>query len=100
MAMGEARTGSETLQVQMVCLGELVAAGGRYRRIERVISWRAVRASAAGFYAVDGRPSVDPAVLLKLVQAAIEGRHAMRDTLRLAERDLAVLKNGVGANAA
>ena len=91
MAMGEARTGSETLQVQMVCLDELVAADDRYRRIERVISWRAVRASAARFYAVDGRPSVDPAVLLKLfLVAAIEGRHAMRDTLRLAERDLAV----------
>ncbi len=91
MAMGEARTGSETLQLQMVCLDELVAADDRYRRIERVISWRAVRASAAPFYAVDGRPSVDPAVLLKLfLVAAIEGRHAMRDTLRVAERDLAV----------
>lgn len=91
MAMGEARTGSETLQVQMVCLDELVAADDRYRRIERVISWRAVRASAARFYAVDGRPSIDPAVLLKLfLVAAIEGRHAMRETLRLAERDLAV----------
>ncbi len=91
MAMGVARSGSETLQFQVVCLDELVAADDRYRRIERVISWRAVRASAASFYAADGRPSVDPAVLLKLfLVAAIEGRQSMRETLRLAERDLAV----------
>jgi len=91
MAMGAARSGAETLQFQVVCLDELVAVDDRYRRIERVISWRAVRVSAAPFYAVDGRPSVDPAVLLKLfLVAAIEGRSSMRETLRLAERDLAV----------
>jgi transposase len=91
MAMGAARSGSETLQVQVVCLDELVAAGDRYRGIERVVWWRAVRASAAAFYAADGRPSVDPVVLLKLfLVAAVEGRSSMRETLRLAERDLAV----------
>jgi len=89
--MGAARSGSETLQLQVVCLDELVAADDRYRRVERVVSWRAVRASAARFYAMDGRPSVDPAVLLKLLLvAAIEGRQSMRETLRLPERDLAV----------
>ena len=47
MAMGEARTGSETLQVQMVCLDELVAAGGRYRRIAAYQRMRTARGVSA-----------------------------------------------------
>ena len=75
----------------MVCLDDLVAADDRYRGIERVVSWRAVRASAAPFYAPDGRYSVCPAVLMKLfLVAAVEGLGSMRETLRLAERDIAI----------
>jgi transposase len=89
--MGLARLGEETRQVQMVCLDELVPADDRYRRIERVIVWSAVRASAAPFYAADGRPSIDPAVLLKLfLVGAVEGEGSMRGTLRVAERDLSI----------
>jgi transposase len=81
----------ETLQVQMVCLDDLVAADDRYRGIERVVSWRAVRASAAPFYAPDGRYSICPAVLMKLfLVAAVEGVSSMRETLRLAGRDIAI----------
>lgn len=89
--MGLARTGDETRQVQMVCLDDLVAADDPYRRIERVVSWEAVRACAAPFYAAEGRYSVCPAVLLKLfVVCAVEGLGSMRETLRRAERDLAI----------
>jgi hypothetical protein len=66
MAMGLERSGVETRQVQMVCLDDLVAADDKYRGIERVVSWRAVRVSAAPFYAPDGRYSICPAVLMKL----------------------------------
>ena len=91
MAMGFERSGVETRQVQMVCLDDLVAADDRYRGIERVVSWRAVRASAAPFYAPDGRYSICPAVLMKLfLVAAVEGVSSMRETLRLAERDVAI----------
>ncbi len=89
--MGLARTGEETRQVQMVCLDDLVPADDRYRGIERVVSWRAVRSSAAPFYAPDGRYSVCPAVLMKLfLVAAVEGLGSMRETLRLAERDVSI----------
>jgi transposase len=75
----------------MVCLDDLVAADDVYRRIERVVSWDAVRASAAPFYAQDGRYSVCPAVLLKLfVVCAVEGFGSMRETLRRAERDVSI----------
>ena len=91
MAMGLERSGVETRQVQMVCLDDLVAADDKYRGIERVVGWRAVRASAAPFYAPDGRYSVCPAVLMKLfLVAAVEGVSSMRETLRLAERDIAI----------
>lgn len=91
MAMGPERSGVETQQLQMVCLDDLVAADDRYRGVERVVSWRAVRASAAPFYAPDGRYSVCPAVLMKLfLVTAVEGLGSMRETLRVAERDTAI----------
>lgn len=91
MAMGLERSGVETRQLQMVCLDDLVAAEDKYRGIERVVSWRAVRASAAPFYASDGRHSICPAVLMKLfLVAAVEGLGSMRETLRVAERDIAI----------
>ncbi len=91
MAMGLERSGVETRQLQMVCLDDLVAVDDKYRGIERVVSWRAVRSSAAPFYAPDGRYSVCPAVLMKLfLVAAVEGLGSMRETLRVAERDIAI----------
>ena len=91
MALGVARTGDETRQVQMVSLDELVAADCRFRRIERLVSWPAVRASAEPFYTDFGRPSVDPVVLVKLVLVgAVEGIGSMRRVLRIAEDSLAI----------
>ena len=91
MAIGHARTGEETRQVQMVCVDDLVPADDGYRRVERLVSWPAVRASAAPFYSGVGRPSIDPAVLVKVfLVAAIEGIGSMRETLRVAERDVAI----------
>jgi len=75
----------------MVCVDDLVGADDVYRRIEPLIEWQAVRASAAPFYGDQGRPSVDPVVLVKLfLVAAVEGLGSMRQTLRMAERDLAI----------
>jgi transposase len=91
MALGAARTGDETRQVQMVSLDELVAVDCRFRRIERLVSWPAVRASAEPFYTDFGRPSVDPVVLVKLVLVgAVEGIGSMRRVLRVAEDSLAI----------
>lgn len=91
MALGAARTGDETRQVQMVSLDELVAADCRLRRIERLVSWPAVRASAEPFYTDFGRPSIDPVVLVKLVLVgALEGIGSMRRVLRVAEDSLAI----------
>ena len=44
------RTGEQTRQVQMVCLDELVAADDVLRRVERLVTWGAVRESAAVFF--------------------------------------------------
>jgi transposase len=75
----------------MVCVDDLVPAGDLYRRVERLVEWGAVRASAAPFYGEAGRPSVDPGVLVKLfLVAAIEGFGSMRQTLRMAERDVSI----------
>ena len=91
MALGAARTGDETRQLQMVSLDELVAADCRFRRIERLVSWPAVRASAEPFYTDFGRPGVDPVVLVKLVLVgAVEGIGSMRRVLRVAEDSLAI----------
>lgn len=91
MAMGEARSGEQTRQIEMVALDDLVAGDDLYRRIEPEVSWAAIRAQATPYYAETGRPSVCPAVLMKLfLVCAIEGHGSMRATLDHAARDLAV----------
>ena len=68
-----------------------MAADDRYRRIEPLVNWAAVRASAEPFYGDGGRPSVDPVVLVKVfLVAAVEGIGSMRETLRRAEVDLSI----------
>jgi transposase len=85
------RTGDQTRQVQMVCLDELVADDDVLRRVERLVSWDAVRGSAAPFYSEFGRPGVDPVVLVKVfLVAAIRGIGSMREALRVARVDLSI----------
>ena len=85
------RTGEETLQVQMVCLDELVPVDDVLRRVERLVSWEMVRGTARPFYSDFGRPGIDPVVLVKVfLVAAIRGIDSMRETLRVAEVDLAI----------
>lgn len=77
--------------MQMVSLDDLVPAQDKYRRIEPLVNWTAVRASAQPFYGDGGRPSVDPVVLVKVfLVAAVEGIGSMRETLRRAEVDLSI----------
>lgn len=85
------RTGEQTRQVQMVCLDELVGDDDVLRRVERLVAWDAVRASALPFYSDFGRPGVDPVVLVKVfLVAAIRGLGSMRETLRVARVDLSI----------
>lgn len=87
------RSGGETLQVQMVCLDELVSASDELRRIEALVDWGQVRGTAAPFYREDGpgRPGVDPAVFVKLaLVVAWRGLPSMRGALRVAATDVAI----------
>jgi transposase len=75
----------------MVCLDELVPERDVLRRVERLVSWNTVRETARPFYSDFGRPGVDPVVLVKVfLVAAIRGIDSMRETLRVAEVDLAI----------
>jgi transposase len=86
MAMGPAKGQAATLQIEMVCLDELVAADDRLRRLDELVDWGFVRAEAAPYYAAEvGRPSIDPIVLVKLMLVgALEGIDSMRELLRVA----------------
>src|SRR3954447_21273457 len=86
MAMGEVRGQAATLQVEMVCLDELVAEDDRYRRLDRLVDWSFVREVAGPYYADEvGRPAVDPIVWVKLMVAgALEGVGSTRELLRQA----------------
>jgi transposase len=86
MAMGQVRGQAATLQVEMVCLDELVPEDDRYRRLDRLVDWSFVREVAAPYYAEDvGRPSIDPIVLVKLMVAgALEGIGSTRELVRQA----------------
>lgn len=86
MAMGQVKGQAATLQVEMVCLDELVPEDDRYRRLDRLVEWAFVRELAAPYYAEDvGRPSIDPIVLVKLMVAgALEGIGSTRELLRQA----------------
>jgi len=84
MAMGAVKGQAATLQVEMVCLDELVLEDDRYRKLDRLVDWSFVRDVAAPYYAHDvGRPSIDPIVLVKLMVAgALEGIGSTRELLR------------------
>lgn len=84
--MGQVKGQEATLQVEMVCLDELVAEDDRYRKLDRLVDWGFVRELAAPYYAQDvGRPSIDPIVLVKLMVAgALEGIGSTRELLRQA----------------
>ena len=86
MAMGAVRGQAATLQVEMVCLDELVPEDDRYRTLDRLVDWSFVRELAGPYYAQDvGRPSIDPIVLVKLMLAgALEGIGSTRELLRQA----------------
>src|SRR4051794_32617450 len=60
MAMGPANGQAAKLQIEMVCVDELVAAGDRLRRLDGLVDRGFVRAEAGAYYAADlGRPSID-----------------------------------------
>ena len=87
------RSGKETLQVQMVCLDDLVPLDDELRRIEALIDWDHVRATARPFYRSGGpgRMGVDPAVLVKLALVlAWRGLPSMRAVLRAAATDMSI----------
>src|SRR5438034_7104127 len=86
MAMGQVKGQAATLQVEMVCLDELIPEDDRYRKLDRLVDWSFVRELAARYYAQDvGRPSIDPIVLVKLMVAgALEGIGSTRELLRQA----------------
>jgi transposase len=87
------RSGEETRQMQVVCLDDLVAVDDDLRRIEALIDWDRVRATAAPFYRPGGagRPGIDPAVLVKLALVlAWRGLGSMRETLRVAATDVSI----------
>ncbi len=86
MAMGAAKGSAATLQVEMVCLDELVPEDDRYRRLDELVDWSFVREAAAPYYADElGRPSLDPIVLVKLALCgALEGLGSHRELLRIA----------------
>jgi transposase len=85
MAMGAAKGDAATLQVEIVCLDELVPSDDRYRRLDELVDWSFVREAAAPYYAEEGRPSLDPIVLVKLALCgALEGIGSARELLRVA----------------
>lgn len=88
MAMGAAKGSSATLQIEMVCVEQLVPEDDRLRRLDAFVDWGFVRFEAAPYYAAEdlgGRPSVDPIVLVKLMLVgALEGIDSMRELLRVA----------------
>src|SRR3954471_3442266 len=86
MAMGPAKGQAATLQVEMVCVDELVAADDRLRRLDGLVDWGFVRDEAAPHYDAEvGRPSADPVVLVELLLVgALEGIDSMRELLRVA----------------
>jgi transposase len=87
------RSGEETRQVQMVCLDDLVPADDELRRIEALVDWEHVRATARPFYKPGGvgRAGLDPAVLVKLALVlAWRGLPSMRATLKAAQTDMAI----------
>jgi transposase len=86
MAMGAVKGQAATLQVEMICLDELVPEDDRYRKLDGLVDWRFVRELAAPYYAEEvGRPSIDPIVLVKsMIVGALEGIGSTRELLRQA----------------
>lgn len=85
MAMGPAKDPAQTFQHEIVCLDDLVPAEDLYRRLDALVDFSFIRAGAAPYHSPEGRPSVDPIVLVKLMLVgALEGIGSMRELLRVA----------------
>ena len=53
MAMGPEKGQAATLQIEMVCLDELVPVDDRLRRLDALVDWGFVRAEAEPIYVAD-----------------------------------------------
>jgi transposase len=70
--------------VEHISLEELVPRGHFYRHLERVLDLSFVREMVAPYYAVGGRPSIDPVVFFKLqLVMFFEGIRSERQLMRL-----------------
>jgi transposase len=77
--------------IEHLSLEELVPQDHFYRQVERVLDLRFVRELVAPYYAVGGRPSIDPMVFFKLeLVMFFEGIRSERQLLRLAADRLGV----------
>lgn len=77
----------------MVSVDDLLPPEDPFRQVEREVNWNQVRETARPFYRPGGvgRPGLDPVVLVKLALVmAWRGLPSMRQTLRVAECDMAV----------
>src|SRR3954470_2858192 len=87
------RSGEETMQMQVVCLDDLVAADDDFRRDERLVDWDHVRETARPFYRAGGagRHGIDPAVFAKpALVLGWRGLPSWRETLRVAATDVSI----------
>lgn len=85
MAMGPAKDREATFQHEIVCLDDLVPTEDLYRRLDVLVDFSFIRTAAEPYYSPEGRPSVDPIVLVKLMLVgALEGIGSMREVLRVA----------------
>src|SRR2546426_1126841 len=92
VAMGQVKGQAATLQVEMVCLDDLISEDDRYRKLDRLVDWSFVRELAAPYCAeVVGGRATDRIVLVRLmVGGALEGFGSTGELLRQASLRLAL----------
>jgi hypothetical protein len=81
MAMGALKGQAATLQVEMVCLDELVAEDDRYRKLDRLVDWSFVlrwRRRTTPRMSVGRRGVLAPGIVLWLAPG-LPGPPARRD---------------------
>jgi len=85
------RQADERQQVVMLCLEDLVPQDHLLRKIEKAVDWNEIYPMVAQYYCEDnGRPAVDPVVLVKMAMIQhIFGIHSLRQTRKEIEVNLA-----------
>lgn len=85
------RSGDSRNEIKIVCMEDLVPKNHLLRKVEKAVAWEEIYPMCEEYYCADnGRPAVDPVVLVKMVMIQhLFGIRSLRQTVKEIQVNLA-----------